>query len=258
MPTSGSPPAGCRGWPAPGPGRLPPGPCLLAGVSVEAPGSSVTSRVRSPALSPVLVGLRLQSRLGRRGGHVHSAGHPRIRAQPGLLHLPPVVILTLGMLGIVFVCGLSPLETGCTGNSCRVPRRQQGGQKRGAAEPIDAGSGAAAPVRDRAEGRWQQSRRNCADPPAARRMSGGQYSWPARFLPDRRRGGRRPGAAPGVGVCSSSFPSPALDRRPPRSRLAAPCPPVTGMTTVSALIQYGLFRQLTALTAYRALTAGAK
>jgi hypothetical protein len=50
-------------------------------------------------------------------------------------------------------CGLSPLETGCTGNPCRVPRRQQGGQKRGAAEPIDAGSGGASPlVRDRAEG----------------------------------------------------------------------------------------------------------
>ena len=37
-----------QGWPAPGPGRLPPGPCLLAGVSAETPGSSVTSRVRSP------------------------------------------------------------------------------------------------------------------------------------------------------------------------------------------------------------------
>jgi hypothetical protein len=31
-----------------GPGRLRPGPCLLTGVSVEAPGSSMTSRVRSP------------------------------------------------------------------------------------------------------------------------------------------------------------------------------------------------------------------
>ncbi len=30
-----------------GPDRLPPGPCLLTGVSAEAPGSSVTSRVRS-------------------------------------------------------------------------------------------------------------------------------------------------------------------------------------------------------------------
>ena len=29
-------------------GQAPPGPCLLAGVSAEAPGSSVTSRVRSP------------------------------------------------------------------------------------------------------------------------------------------------------------------------------------------------------------------
>ena len=38
----------CRGWPASGPGRLPPGPCPLTGVPAEAPGSSVTSRVRSP------------------------------------------------------------------------------------------------------------------------------------------------------------------------------------------------------------------
>jgi hypothetical protein len=43
-------PAPCRGWPASGPGRLRPGPCLLTGVSAEAPGSSVTSRVRSPGL----------------------------------------------------------------------------------------------------------------------------------------------------------------------------------------------------------------
>ena len=32
-------PTPCRGWPAPGPGRLRPGPCLLTGVSVETPGS---------------------------------------------------------------------------------------------------------------------------------------------------------------------------------------------------------------------------
>jgi hypothetical protein len=31
------PPAPCRGWPASGPGRLPPGPCLLTGVSAETP-----------------------------------------------------------------------------------------------------------------------------------------------------------------------------------------------------------------------------
>ncbi len=41
-------PAPCRGWPASDPGRLLPGPCLLTGVPAEAPGSSVTSRVRSP------------------------------------------------------------------------------------------------------------------------------------------------------------------------------------------------------------------
>ena len=33
-------PAPCRGWPASGPARLPPGPCLLTGVPVEAPGQA--------------------------------------------------------------------------------------------------------------------------------------------------------------------------------------------------------------------------
>ncbi len=32
-------PAPCSGWPTSGPGRLPPGPCLLTGVSAETPGS---------------------------------------------------------------------------------------------------------------------------------------------------------------------------------------------------------------------------
>ena len=41
-------PAACRGWPASGPGRLRPGPWFLTGVSAEAPGSSMTSRVRPP------------------------------------------------------------------------------------------------------------------------------------------------------------------------------------------------------------------
>jgi hypothetical protein len=41
-------PAACRGWPASGAGRLRPGPWFLTGVSAEAPGSSMTSHVRSP------------------------------------------------------------------------------------------------------------------------------------------------------------------------------------------------------------------
>src|SRR5271166_692178 len=45
-------PAPCRGWPASGPGRLRPGPWFLTGVPAEAPGSSMTSRVRSPASFP--------------------------------------------------------------------------------------------------------------------------------------------------------------------------------------------------------------
>ncbi len=39
--------------------------------------------------------------------------------------------------------GVSPARVPSKG--CRVPRRQQGGRKRGAAEPIDTGAGAAAP-----------------------------------------------------------------------------------------------------------------
>jgi hypothetical protein len=88
----GSRPAPCRGWPASGPGRLPPGSCLLIGVSAESPGSSVVT-VRDVRFTrhfmPVLVVLRSQSCLGWRGGHVHSAGHPRIWAIPGLLYRPP-------------------------------------------------------------------------------------------------------------------------------------------------------------------------
>jgi hypothetical protein len=49
-PPVASRPAPYRGWPASGPGRLRPGPWFLTGVSVEAPGSSVTSRVRSPSI----------------------------------------------------------------------------------------------------------------------------------------------------------------------------------------------------------------
>jgi len=48
IPDHGNCPLPCRGWPASGPGRLRPGPCLLAGVFAEAPGSSVTSRARPP------------------------------------------------------------------------------------------------------------------------------------------------------------------------------------------------------------------
>ena len=37
--TAPRPPAPCRGWPAPGPNRLPPGPCLMTGVSADRFGS---------------------------------------------------------------------------------------------------------------------------------------------------------------------------------------------------------------------------
>ena len=54
----------CKGWPASGPGRLPPGPYLLTGVSAETPVSSVYIQRH---LSPVLVALRSQSRLRLEG-----------------------------------------------------------------------------------------------------------------------------------------------------------------------------------------------
>ena len=150
------------------------------------------------------------------------------------------------MRGAVLVCGPSPLETGCTGNPCRVPRRQQGGQKRGAAEPIDAGSGAAAPVRDRARGRWQRSRRNGADP---RPRGGWQVISTAglSFFPIGAAGAAGPERRQAWRLFVFFFPSAALARRPPRSRLAAPRLPVTGMTTARASagldFHYGLTRQ---------------
>ena len=72
-------PEPCRGWPASGPGRLRPGPWFLSGVSVEAPGSSATSRVRWPGSFQLRWLSCGHSRTwGWKGGHVHSAGHPRI------------------------------------------------------------------------------------------------------------------------------------------------------------------------------------
>jgi len=54
-------PALCRGWPAAGPGRLPPGPWFLTGVPVETPGSGVSSRgTLTRHFPPVLVVLRAQ------------------------------------------------------------------------------------------------------------------------------------------------------------------------------------------------------
>ena len=70
-------------------GQARPCPWFLAGVSVEAPESSVTSRVRAPGTIHLCPLSRGHSHaLGWRGGHGHSAGHPRIVVRPGLLHLP--------------------------------------------------------------------------------------------------------------------------------------------------------------------------
>jgi hypothetical protein len=56
--------------------RLPPGPWFLTAVSAVVSGIKRDSRVRwARHFPPVLVVLRSQSRW--RGGHVHSAGHPR-------------------------------------------------------------------------------------------------------------------------------------------------------------------------------------
>ena len=74
------PSALCRGWPTPGPGRLRPRPCLLTGLSAEAPGSSVASRVRSPGIVRCACCPAVTVTLDAGGaGHGHSAGHPRIR-----------------------------------------------------------------------------------------------------------------------------------------------------------------------------------
>jgi hypothetical protein len=78
-PPVASRPAPCRGWPASGPGRLLPGPWFLSGVSIETPGSSVTSRVGWPVPFHLCWLSCGHSRAwGWRGGHVHSAGHPWI------------------------------------------------------------------------------------------------------------------------------------------------------------------------------------
>ena len=58
-----SSPAGCREWPASGPGRLQPGPCVLARVSVELQCQASLRVYVDQALITVLVVLRLQWRL---------------------------------------------------------------------------------------------------------------------------------------------------------------------------------------------------
>jgi hypothetical protein len=60
-------PAACRGWPASGPGRRWPGPWFLAGVSAEAPGSSMTSRTFTRHLFMCSLPLRPQSCLRLEG-----------------------------------------------------------------------------------------------------------------------------------------------------------------------------------------------
>jgi len=68
-----------QGWPASGPGRLRPGLWSLTGVSAVAPGLSVTSRDRYlSTCAGCSDPMRAQSRLGWRGVHVHSAGHPGV------------------------------------------------------------------------------------------------------------------------------------------------------------------------------------
>ena len=61
----------CRGWPASGPGRLPPGPYLLTGVSAETPVSSDFACTFTGHLSPVLVALRSQSRFEAGGADTY-------------------------------------------------------------------------------------------------------------------------------------------------------------------------------------------
>ena len=72
-------PARCRGWPASGPGQAPAWPLVLTGVS------AVVSRVKRDFACTLTARFRLcwlscgHSRAwGWRGGHVHSAGDPRV------------------------------------------------------------------------------------------------------------------------------------------------------------------------------------
>ena len=74
------PPALCRGWPASGPGRLPPGPCLLAGVSAEVSGVKRDfACTLTRHFSPVLVALPVTVALEAGGADTYT-----LRAIPGL------------------------------------------------------------------------------------------------------------------------------------------------------------------------------
>jgi len=82
-----SQPAPCRGWPASGPGRLRPGPCLLTGVSAE-----TRSRIKrdfactfTRHFPAVLVALRSQSCL-RLEGRARTLSGPSLALSPARTH----------------------------------------------------------------------------------------------------------------------------------------------------------------------------
>jgi hypothetical protein len=98
-------PAPCRGWPAPGPGRLRPGPYILAGVSAEVSGIKHDfACTLTGAFPPVLVVLRAQSCLMLEGRTRTLSGPFPDRSLSGLLRIPFVVtgdpaLLELGLRG---------------------------------------------------------------------------------------------------------------------------------------------------------------
>jgi len=89
-------PARCRGWPASGPGRLPPGPCLLAGVSAEVSGVKCDfACTLAGHFPPVLIVLRSRSRLRREGrARTLSGPSPELR----LIRTPALSVIRAGPL----------------------------------------------------------------------------------------------------------------------------------------------------------------
>jgi hypothetical protein len=120
--------APCRGWPASGPGRLPPGgPCLLTGVvRRDSRAKRDVACTFTRHLSPVLVVLRSQSRL-RLEGRARTPSGPSPDLGPARSVDTPAKSCGPGAAGLREP-GVRGSPVRVSSRRCRMPRREHGGR----------------------------------------------------------------------------------------------------------------------------------